>query len=100
MLEKVKNDIEKNYYDPNFHGVKIEENYQKTRELIKTASSSNEMTDLISRFCYLFKDSHLYFSPPRKTFRVNYGLFLQPIDDKVFVTRIQTDSDAYQKGIR
>ncbi len=100
MLENVKNDIQKNYYDANFHGINLEENYAKTRELIKNAASSNEMTDFITRFCYLFDDSHLYFSPPRKTFSVDYGLNLLLIDSKTFVTKINIESDAYKKGIR
>ncbi|MEP6901474.1 MAG: hypothetical protein ABJA66_06965, partial [Actinomycetota bacterium] len=100
MLEKVKDDIQKNYYDGNFHGVNLEENFVKTRELIKNATSSDEMTDFITRFCYLFEDSHLYFSPPKKTLSVDYGLNLLMIDDKTYVTKINIESDAYKKGIR
>ncbi|MEP7037412.1 MAG: S41 family peptidase, partial [Acidobacteriota bacterium] len=96
----VKKDIEKNYYDTKFHGIDIEGNYKKTSELIDSAASSQEMTDLIARFCLLFDDSHLYFTPPRKTFRFSYGLNLQMIDDKAFVTGIENDSDAYKKGVR
>ena len=100
ILKDVKKDIEKHYYDAAFHGINIEENYKKTSELIKVAESSQEMTDLISRFCLLFDDSHLYFTPPKKTFNFNYGLNLQMIDDKAFVTEITNDSDAYKKGVR
>ncbi len=100
MLEKIKNDIQENYYDPSFHGINIEENYIKTRELIKKASSAIEMTDLIARFCFLLDDSHVGFIPPRKTFSVDYGWELLLIDGKVFVTKIKDDSDAYKKGIR
>lgn len=100
ILKEIKKDIEKNYYDPNFHGIDLEANYKKTSELIDNAESSVEMSDLINRFCLLLDDSHTGFSPPRKTFYVDYGWNLRLIDDKAFVTEIDEESDAYKKGIR
>jgi C-terminal processing protease CtpA/Prc len=100
MLEQVKNDIRKYYYDGNFRGIDLEENHKKTQELIRNASSFNEMMGYITRFCYLFEDSHLGFSPPRKRLKVDYGLNLLSIDGKAFVTDIKTDADAFQKGVR
>ena len=100
ILKDIKNDIKEKYYDANLRGVDIEENFKKTSELIKNASSSDEMSDLIARFCLLFDDSHLYFLPPRKTVRVDYGWELLLIDGKAFVTEIKDDSDAYKKGVR
>ena len=100
ILKEIKNDIKEKYYDANLRGVDIEENFKKTSELIKNASSSDEMSDLIARFCLLFDDSHLYFLPPRKTIKVDYGWKLLLIDGKAFVNELETDSDAYKKGIR
>lgn len=100
ILKDIKKDIQENYYDPKFHGVDLEDNVQKTNELIKNASSANEMTDLIARFCYLFEDSHLFFLPPPKTVRVDYGWKLRLVDNKAYVIELKEDSDAYKKGVR
>ncbi len=66
ILKDIKNDIKEKYYDPKFRGVDLEENFKKTSDLIKNASSSDEMMDLIARFCLLFEDSHFVFSPAAK----------------------------------
>ncbi|MEO8074254.1 MAG: S41 family peptidase [Acidobacteriota bacterium] len=100
ILKDIKKDIQEKYYDPKLRGVDIEENYKKTSDLIKNVASSDEMSDLIARFCLLFDDSHLYFLPPRKTVKVDYGWKLLLIDGKAFVTEIKDDSDAYKKGVR
>jgi C-terminal peptidase prc len=100
ILKNIKSDIKEKYYDEKFHGVDIEENFKKTSELISKAASSQEMTDMIARFCLLFNDSHLYFLPPPKTVTVDYEWELLPINDKVFVVDLKDDSDAYRKGVR
>jgi len=100
ILKEIKKDIQKNYYDPNFRGIDLEANYKKTSELIDNAASSTEMSDLIGRFCLLLDDSHTIFSPPRKTYGVDYGWNLLLIDNKAFVTEISEKSDAYKKGVR
>jgi C-terminal peptidase prc len=100
ILKTIKKDIEEKYYDSKFHGVDIDENVKKTSELIEKANSSEEMTDMIARFLYLFDDSHLYFMPPRKTVTVEYGWELRLIGDGAFVVKLDEKSDAYKKGVR
>jgi C-terminal peptidase prc len=58
------------------------------------------MADIIARFLYPFNDSHLYFIPPSKTTKVEYGWEMMFIGDKVFVVKVEEDSDAYKKGVR
>jgi C-terminal peptidase prc len=100
ILKTIKNDIKENYYDPKMHGIDIEENFKKASDLIDKATSSPEMSDIVSRVLLLFDDSHLYFMPPRKTVTVDYGWELTMVDGKAFITEIKEDSDAFKKGIR
>lgn len=100
ILKEIKKDIQKNYYDPKFHGIDLEGNYKKTSELIDKSVLSAEMSDLIYRFCLLLDDSHTGFTPPRKTFEVDYGWKLLIIDGKAYVIELDEESDAYKKGIR
>ncbi len=100
ILKNFKKDIKEKYYDPKLRGIDIEENVKKASDLINTANSVEEMTDIIVRFLLLFEDSHLFFIPPRRTVNIDYGWDWQIIGDKAFVTSLSEDSDAYKKGIR
>ncbi len=100
ILKTIKNDIKENYYDPKMHGIDIEENFKKASDLIEKATSSGEMSDIVSRVLLSFDDSHLYFMPPRKTVTVDYGWELTMVDGKAFVTEIKEESDAFKKGVR
>jgi C-terminal processing protease CtpA/Prc len=100
ILKTVKDDIKTKYFDPKYGGVDVEGNSKKASDLINEAKSIEEMADIIARFLYPFNDSHLFFSPPTKTTKVEYGWEMMFIGDKVFVTKIEEDSDAYKKGVR
>lgn len=73
ILKTIKDDIKEKYYDPNLRGIDIEANAKKASDLIEDAKSIEEMDDIIARFLYPFDDSHLYFAPPSKTVKVEYG---------------------------
>lgn len=100
ILKAIKNNIKEKYYDPAFRGIDLEANAKKAGDLINEAKSIEEMDDIIARFLYLFDDSHLFFSPPAKTIKVEYGWEMMFIGDKTFVTKVEEESDAYKKGLR
>lgn len=100
ILKNIKNDIKEKYYDPDLRGIDIEANYKQSSALIEKAMSVEELTDIIARFLIQFDDSHLFFLPPRKTVTVDYGWEMQIIGDKVYVTKVKEDSDAFKKGVR
>ena len=100
ILKTIKDEIKEKYYDPKLGGVDVEGNFKKAGELINEAKSIEEMADIIARFLYPFNDSHLFFIPPSKTTKVEYGWEMTFIGDKAFVTSIEENSDAYKKGVR
>ena len=100
ILKTIKDDIKNKYFDPKMGGVDVEGNSKKAGDLINEAKSVEEMADIIARFLYPFNDSHLFFSPPSKTTKVEYGWEMRFVGDKIFVIKVEEESDAYKKGVR
>ena len=99
ILATIHSDIKKNYYDPSFRGIDLEAHFKAADEKIKTASSLNEILGIIASAVMELKDSHTYFSPPRRATRVEHGWELNLIGDKAYVVAVQPGSDAEKKGL-
>lgn len=100
ILKNVKNDIKKNYYDPNFHGIDIEARFKKAEDRLDQVTSAGQAFAVIAQVLVDFNDSHLYFLPPSTNLRVEYGLRYIVIGDKTFVTSVRPKSDAEKQGIK
>ncbi|MFM9905401.1 MAG: S41 family peptidase [Pyrinomonadaceae bacterium] len=99
MLQRIKEDIKKNYFDPSFKGIDIEANFKKAEEKMKVAVSIGQMSGIIAQFVADFDDSHLFFVPPGKATKTDYGFEMKIIGSQCFVTRLDSKSDAAQKGL-
>src|SRR5205085_10583892 len=100
VLKNIKDEIKKNYYDPNFHGLDLEARFKTAEEKVKTATSLGQMYGIIAQAVLDLNDSHTTFIPPARAARTNYGWRMQMIGDKCFVTAVQPDSDAEAKGLK
>ena len=100
MLEIIKNDVKKNYFDQNLRGIDIEAKYKAAVEKIEQATSIGQMSGVIAQFLLDFDDSHLYFIPPGKANKTDYGFEMRMIGDKCFVLKIDEKSDAAKKGLQ
>lgn len=100
MLKTIKEDIKKNYYDSNFHGVDLETHFSAAEEKIKTAASLGQVFGIIAQAMVELKDSHTYFTPPPRTTSTEYGWQVQMIGDKCYVTSIKPGSDAEAKEVK
>ena len=100
MLEMVKSDIEKSYYDPTFRGIDIETVFKNADEMIKKADSNGQIFGIIASVVVGFNDSHLFFIPPSRNARVEYGWLMQMVGDECYVVAVQPGSDAEAKGLR
>ena len=100
ILKNVKNDIKKNYYDPNFRGIDLDERFKQAEERLDQATSVGQAFAVIAQVLIDFDDSHLYFIPPPTNLRVEYGWRMQMIGDKCFVTSVKPKSDAEAKGLK
>jgi C-terminal processing protease CtpA/Prc len=100
MLDALKQDIKKNYYDPTFHGVDLDARFKDASEKIKGAKSVGQIFGIVAQTLLDFDDSHLYFIPPARAATYDYGWRMQMIGDKCFVTAVKPGSDAEGKGLK
>lgn len=52
---------------------------------------------MIAGFLDVLNDSHTFFTPPSRSYHVDYGYRLQMYDDNCFVTSVQPSTDAESK---
>ena len=100
MLDVIKGDIKKNYYDPSFHGIDIEARFKAADEKIKSVDSLGQAYGVIAQALSEFNDSHLFFFPPPRPARVDYGWQMQMIGNECYVSAVEPGSDAEAQGLK
>lgn len=98
MLDMVKQDLKKNYYDPTFRGMDLDARFKAADERIKTATSLGLIFGIIAD-ALDFGDSHTFFIPPSRSYRTEYGWEMQMIGDVCYVVAVKPGSDAASKGL-
>src|ERR1700730_5031978 len=81
MLRCVREAIKKNCYDPNFHGVSLDETFKAADEKINQATSNGQVFGIIAQAVRSLNDSHTFFLPPPRSMRVSYDWQIQMIGD-------------------
>lgn len=99
ILKTLKNEIKKNYYDPGFHGLDLEALFKTADEKVDRAASVSQIFGIVAQTLIEFNDSHLYFIPPSRAARSDYGWQWQAIGDKCYVVAVKPDSDAERKEL-
>ena len=94
MLRNVKSEFMKNYYDPTFHGMEIEERFKLADEKMKNAESNGQLFGIIAQVLLDLNDSHTLFAPPGRSSRVEYGWQMKPVGGDCYVSAVQPGSDA------
>ncbi len=100
MLNAIKDDLKKNYYDPTFRGMDIEARFKQSEERIAKASHQNEIFGIIAETLVDLNDSHTYFVPPSRSYTFDYGWKMQMIGEKCYVVWVKPGSDAEAKGLK
>lgn len=100
MLKAARDDIKKNYFDPNFRGIDLEARTKLAEERIKQATSNGEVFGVIAQMLLDFNDSHTVFYPPSRSARVEYGWQMQTFGDNTYVIAVKPKSDAEAKGLK
>ena len=100
MLKAARDDIKKNYFDPNFRGIDLEGRSKAAEEQIKQAKSNAEVFGIIAQLLLDFNDSHTLFLPPQRTSRIEYGWQMQTFGDDTYVIAVKPKSDAETQGIK
>lgn len=100
MLNTIKNDIKKEYYDPAFHGIDVEARFKQAEEKMNQAESLGQILGIVAQVLIEFDDSHLFFIPPERVTSTEYGWQMQAVGDKCYVTAVKPGSDAEAKGLK
>lgn len=100
MLRIVKDDLKKNYYDPNLRGMDVEARFSAADAKIREAESVGQIFGIIAQALIDLNDSHTFFLPPRRANRAEYGWQMQAFGAKVFVSAVKPGSDAEMKGLK
>ncbi len=100
MLQALKSDIKKYYYDPNYRGIDLDARFKEADNKIKQATSIGQMFGIIAQVLLDFNDSHTIFIPPDRAATTDYGWLPQMIGDKCFVVGVRPGSDAEAKGLK
>ncbi len=100
MLSNVKSALQKNYYDPTFHGVDLEERFKAAAEKVKQATTISAAHGAIAQALIDLNDSHTFFVPPQKAAKVEYGWQMRAIGDKAYIIAVKPGSDAEHKGLK
>ncbi len=100
MLREIKSILSKDYYDPNFHGVNLDERFNLAEERVSALETYPQVYRAVAQVVVEFNDSHTNFYPPRMTKTVDYGFSWQIIGDKCYVVDVKKGSDAEVKGLR
>ena len=99
MLRVIKDDLKKNYYDANYHGMDIDARFSAADEKIKQATSLGQIFGIIAQALIDLEDSHTFFVPPERSYQTEYGWQMQMIGDKCYVVAVKPGSDAEAKKL-
>ncbi len=100
MLDQIDSDIRKNYYDPKLHGVNWDAEVQTARQAIKAETSLNMSFAHIAEALDAFNDSHTFFLPPPRPFKLEYGFQAFMVGNRCLIERVRPGSDAEAKGVK
>ena len=90
-------EVKKHYYDPSCHGIDLEARYKKYSADMETATSMGDAFTIVFQFLDGLNDSHTFFRPPSRAFRLEYGFRTQVFGDKVLVTQVRPGTEAVGK---
>jgi len=100
MLRNVKDTVKKNYYDPNFHGLNLDEIFKAADERLDQATSNGQVFGIIAQAVRQLNDTHTYFLPPPRALKVSYDWQIQMVGDQCYILAVKPDTDAEAKGLK
>lgn len=100
ILHQVEETIEKNYFDPGFHGYDLHARFQEADKKLNDAPSLVAGLGVINWAVEGLNDSHTYFIPPSRNVVVYSGWQMQMVGQDCLITAVEPNSDAWKKGLR
>lgn len=100
MLHTIGDDVKKDHYDPQLHGLKWDAIIADARRKIEQDTTLDAGLADITAALGALNDRHTFLVPPRREKRVDYGFQYQMVGDRCYVTRVRPNSDAEHKGVK
>lgn len=100
MLDLVRQDIEKNYFDSMYGGIDLKAVFDSARARIEAADRIDQALGAIANATLSLNDSHTAFVPPRLIYGAEYGFDMRFVGDTCRILSVKTGSDAEAKGMR
>lgn len=100
MLQRIKDDLKKNYYDPNFRGMNLDVRFKTASDKIKEAESVGQVFGIIAQVLIELDDTHTFFLPPGRVTETEYGWTMMMVGDRCYVSSVDEGSDAEAKGVK
>lgn len=100
LLEEIRDNLKKLYYDKTFHGIDLEAKVKAAKERINTLEYNWQMYRVLVQFLMDFDDSHTSFHLPPRTDYFDYGFSMQMFGYDCFVISVKKDSDADKQGLQ
>ena len=99
MLDVVRDDIRKYYFDSTYGGVSLSAVFDTAGARLDRATALSQLIGAIAQATLAFNDSHTGFLPPGLVYRAEYGWRLRFIGDTCRILRVKEGSDAEAKGV-
>ena len=100
MLNVVRQDIEKNYFDSPYGGIDLKAVFDSAHARIEAADRLEQVLATIANATLSLNDSHTAFVPPRLTYGAEYGFDMRFVGDTCRIVNVKPGSDAEAKGMR
>lgn len=97
MLRDAHDELKKHYYDTKYHRLDLEARYKEFDGAIAKATSVAQGFSIVASFLDGLNDSHTFFRPPQRAYRVEYGFRVQMFGDKAIIARVRPGTDAEMK---
>lgn len=97
ILRDAYDNVKKHYYDPKYHGLDIDARYHEYDAKIQNATSLSDAFGLVAGYLDALNDSHTFFNPPSRPYRIDYGYRMQMFGDDCFINRVRPGTDAASK---
>jgi C-terminal processing protease CtpA/Prc len=99
MLDLVRDDITKNYFDSTYGGVDLGAVFDSAHARIERADRIEQVLGAIAQATLELNDSHTAFLPPGLVYRAEYGWDMRFVGDTCRILRVVPGSDAEAKGM-
>jgi carboxyl-terminal processing protease len=100
MLKVIAQDVEKNFYDSELHGLDWKALTEETRQRINNAKSNSEMMTAIFLLVDKLQDSHTMFLAPSRAAQPLFGFEAKAFGDEIRIYQIKKNSAAANAGLQ